>query len=170
MNLIRAAALVGGAGLLVAWLAIPFTTRAGAPPGERGPSVPLPFSPLASEIQAQADRLRDRLRTAPGLAPPLRNAFRFAPRRPARLRETVATTSAITPADPAPPAIVLSGIAEDATPDGVERTAVLNVMGKLFLAKEGDAVPPRYRVVRISADGVQLADVAGGTPLTLVLK
>ena len=62
---------------------------------------------------------------------------------------------------PAPPALKLSGIAEDATPDGLVRTAILSGFGQLFLAKEGDNVTERYRVVQISSDVVELTDLDG---------
>ena len=64
----------------------------------------------------------------------------------------------------------LSGIAEDATPDGLVRTAILSGSGELFVAKEGDTVAERYRVVKISADVVELADLTEGTTVRLALR
>ena len=71
---------------------------------------------------------------------------------------------------PAPPALKLSGIAEDVTPDGLVRTAIISGSGELFVAKEGDTVAERYRVVKISADVVELADLTEGTTVRLALK
>src|SRR5207244_1575600 len=64
---------------------------------------------------------------------------------------------------PAPPVLKLSGIAEDETPSGPVRTAILSGLGQLFLVKEGENVTARFRVVKISADVVELADLDEGT-------
>jgi hypothetical protein len=64
----------------------------------------------------------------------------------------------------------LSGIAEDATPDGVVRTAIISGFGQLFLAKEGDQVTDRYRVVKISSDVVELTDLADRSTFRLALR
>ena len=64
----------------------------------------------------------------------------------------------------------LSGIAEDATADGVVRTAIISAAGQLFLAKEGENVTPRFRVSKISADVVELSDLIDGSALRLALK
>ena len=64
----------------------------------------------------------------------------------------------------------LSGIAEDATPDGVVRTAIISGFGQLFLAKEGDPVTDRYRVVKISSDVVELTDLADRSTFRLALR
>jgi hypothetical protein len=64
----------------------------------------------------------------------------------------------------------LSGIAEDETADGPVRTAILSGFGQLFLVKEGEAVAERYRVLRISSDVVELADLTEGHTIRLVLR
>ena len=42
--------------------------------------------------------------------------------------------------------------------------------GELFVAKEGDSVAERYRVVKISTDVVELADLTQGTTVRLALR
>jgi len=64
----------------------------------------------------------------------------------------------------------LSGIAEDRTPGGVVRTAIISGRGQLFLAKQGDAVTDRYQVARISSEVVELTDLTDGSLVRLALK
>ena len=71
---------------------------------------------------------------------------------------------------PARPLLKLSGIAEDAAPDGPVRTAIISAFGQLFLVKEGENVTERYRVARISSDVVELIDLADGTTFRLALR
>jgi len=52
------------------------------------------------------------------------------------------------------------GIAEESTPAGPRRTAVIGGEGDaLYMVREGDAVGDRYRVTKIGADAVELEDV-----------
>ncbi len=75
------------------------------------------------------------------------------------------------PAPPTAPLLRLSGLAEDRGADGsIVRTAIISSEGQLFLAKEGDAVTPRYRIAKISADVVELIDLVDNSTLRLVLK
>jgi hypothetical protein len=68
------------------------------------------------------------------------------------------------------PALKLSGIAEDATANGVVRTAIISGFGQLFVAKEGEQVTARYRIVRISADVVELIDIQDAITFRLALR
>jgi hypothetical protein len=63
----------------------------------------------------------------------------------------------------------LEGLAEDSSDQGTVRTAIISGFGDIFLAKEGDSVTRRYRVAKISADAVELTDLADNTPLRLAL-
>jgi hypothetical protein len=74
------------------------------------------------------------------------------------------------PAPIALPPLKLSGIAEDAGPDGPVRQAFINGGGELFMVKEGDTVTPRYRVAKISADVVELTDVIDNSVRRLALR
>jgi Tfp pilus assembly protein PilP len=64
----------------------------------------------------------------------------------------------------------LAGIAEDAGAEGPVRTAIISGEGQLYMAKEGDNVTPRYRVVRISPDVVELLDVIDNSTRRLALR
>jgi len=68
------------------------------------------------------------------------------------------------------PPLKLSGIAEDAGADGPVRIAFISGEGQLFMVKEGETVTPRYRVTKISADVVELVDVAANSIRRLALR
>lgn len=177
MALERTATIIGAGVTLVAWLAGLTTTD------RRHVVEVLPApSPAVDTRAAQLDReiahLTERMRPSALPHQPGRNLFSFVARKPstavavAALPSTPALSEAA-PARPAPPALKLSGIAEDAAPSGgtdVVRTAIINARGQLFLAKEGEAVTDRYRVVRISANVVELVDASDGSVLRLALK
>ena len=170
MNLKRTATIVVVGGALAAWLWAAGTSNVhvSQPPVARQTAVEKSGAELANEIA----RLRERLRPTVMPQPNGRNLFQFrAPRsnpalvtRPSDPREFPPA-----PALPPPPAFKLSGIAEDPGPSGPIRTAIISGQGELFLAKEGDYVTPRYRVLRISVDVVELVDVETNATLRLVL-
>lgn len=174
----RAAAYLVLASLLIAWLA----SAAGVP---RGPAIPQPDAQpvktagtetLAGEIQAQTARLKERLAAAPAPQDPSRNPFAFAPRRPKGLRPAlVARTAGVAPIAPAPAPVAatlsLIGIAEDLTPEGIVRAAVITADGgEVFLLKTGETLGARYRVASITADAVVLTDLASGATRRLALR
>jgi hypothetical protein len=171
MNLKRTAmfGLVGGA--LAAWLA------AAATSGTRENAAPLIITKPAidsrgAELATEVQRLRERLRPDATPRQPARNLFAFsAPRqRPAPIAESKPALTEAVVAPSAPP-LKLSGLAEDPGPDGsIVRTAIISTSGQLFLSKEGDLVTPRYRVVKISADVVELVDLLDNSVVRLVLK
>ncbi len=47
------------------------------------------------------------------------------------------------------------------------RTAVLRGADDLWLAREGAAIGPRFRVERVGADNVEISDAQTGTVMTL---
>ena len=131
---------------------------------------------IATDVQAQAARLRQRLAVAPAPGEPLRNPFAFDTRE-ARMRRHVAPV--VTPASvvvdaprvPAEPALSLVGIAEQQTPAGLVRTAMISTGGDdLLMVTEGQAVGLRYRVVAVGADAVELKNVGTGATRRLVLQ
>ncbi|MBS1819370.1 MAG: hypothetical protein JSU08_15670 [Acidobacteria bacterium] len=148
--------------------------------GVRPPAVPLPparVSPLdmsMASLQSEVGRLHERL--APTIAPTRsRDLFRFQERtrRPVSrslatrpVAEAAATTQA--PAPP-PPSLSLIGVAEDVTPDGVVRTAIVSGLGDVFLVKVGDTIRDRYRVGPVSGDATQIIDLTTGTSTTIAL-
>jgi len=126
----------------------------------------------ASVLEREIERLHGRGRPAAAPRKPLRNLFAFV-RRPAA-RAAVAppalTEPAASGARPQAAGLKLSGIAEDATPSGIVRTAIISSDGQLYLVKEGENVTRRFRVARISSDVVELSDLSDGTVLRLALK
>jgi hypothetical protein len=172
MHVKRTMIIVVAGGALAAWLAAAATSRGpdiGEPLILKSPAIDGRGALLASEIA----RLHERLR--PTAMPPQagRDLFAFVASRPRPVELVKTPAAALTEAPirrPTLPAMRLSGIAEDATPDGVVRTAIISGFGQLFLAKEGEPVTDRYRVVKISSDVVELTDLADSTTLRLALR
>jgi hypothetical protein len=169
----RTAAIVLGGGALVAWLAGAATSNRAVP----DPIIPPPASidlrgvELANEIA----KLHERLRPTAMPRTPGRNLFAFRAAPAIAALVPAAPRAALTEA-PAPaaaaarPAFKLAGIAEDPGPDGPIRQAFISGQGQLFIVKEGDLVTPRYRVTKISADVVELTDLADDTTHRLALR
>ncbi|MBI3403437.1 MAG: hypothetical protein HY048_18655 [Acidobacteria bacterium] len=174
MSVKRTATIVVVGGALAAWLASAATSSREIAPAPITRTAPIEVR--GAELAEEIARLHERLRPTAMPQSPGRNLFAFKSggARPA--------TAAPAPAPglffPAPPVVAapdsgfrLSGLAEDPGPDGPPvRTAIISSPTQLFLVKEGDAVTARYRVAKIAADAVELADVNGGAPLRLVLK
>ena len=160
--------LVGGA--FAAWLAAAATSgnrEVAAPRVVESPAVDARGAELAAEVA----RLHDRLR--PDATPKhSRNLFEFAiqKRRTAAIVAPAAPALTEAPRAPIAPPLKLVGVAEDARPNGPERTAIISGFGQLFLVKEGENVTLRYRVAKVSADVVELADAGDGTIFRLALK
>lgn len=173
MNVKRTTTIVVFGGALAAWLAAAATYR--------GPDIGEPLVLKSSAIDGRGaalageiSRLHERLH--PTARPPQagRDLFSFVASRPRAVELVKTPAAALTEAPaiarPTLPAMRLSGIAEDATADGVVRTAIISGFGQLFLAKEGDPVTDRYRVVKISSDVVELTDLADRSTLRLALR
>jgi hypothetical protein len=172
----------GGAALVLAaigagaWLAITaglgMSTPSPVVPDAPAPGTPL--DPVIRSVQSQSGRLRAYLSSKPPLAPPLRDPFAFRepprPRGAARQASAASTAVALLSVLSARPDLTLSGIAEDPSPDGPVRTAIISGMGQLFLVKEGETFGGRFEVVRIGADSVQMRDQKTDVAFTLVLK
>ena len=173
MNFKRTAtiALVGGA--LIAWFAGAATTMRS----------PVPMTPAASNaidqsadaLASEISKLHERLHPTEPPRRPARNlfAYRGAVAKPsaaaAPAPHPVATEAPAVFAPPQP-ALKLAGIGEDERADGPMRIAFISGEGQLFMVKEGEMVTPRYRVARISADVVELEDLATNTPRRLALR
>ena len=164
-------ATVGALLAACAWLAGAATSgnrEPVAPVVVRKPAIDTRGAALAEEIS----RLHDRLRPSAIPRQPGRNLFSFSP-RPGAVSSSPkpALSEAAVPVQrPAPPAMKLSGIAEDVTDSGAVRTAIISAFGQLFLVKEGELVTARYRVAKISAEAVELSDLMDGTALRFALK
>jgi hypothetical protein len=175
----RAVAYIGGAMLLAAWLSSAATSPQDVSPQPAPrPEATSGSDTLASDVQAQAARLRARLAAAPVPQEPTRNPFAFAVRDMPRARSIVRPAN--TPRDaevlaapvPAEPELLLLGIAEDQSAKGLVRTAMITQAGfdELFMVTEGQEVARRYRVTAISPDAVELKDVATGAVRRLALR
>jgi hypothetical protein len=167
----RTFAIVLGAGAVAAWLQGAATSRR---------PLPDPIIPHAATIDVRGEelakeiaKLHERLRPTATPHTPGRNLFAFRT-APAIVAAVPIPRAALTEAPIAPavaqPALKLSGIAEDPGDDGPIRQAVISGGGQLFIVKEGELVTPRYRVVKISSDVVELTDLVDGSTRRLALR
>lgn len=148
--------------------------------GVRPPVVPL-APPRTSaldlsmvSLQSEVGRLHERL--GPTATPTRsRDLFHFRARAPRRVPSGVVRSTpesapvADVPVAPPPPVLTLIGVAEDAGADGVVRTAIVSGLGDVFLVKPGESIRDRFRVGQVSADAVQLIDLATDAASTLTL-
>jgi hypothetical protein len=178
MTSMRAAAYVGGGALLVAWFAAaagsPTQDLAPARESSAGSAATSGSASIATEVQAQAARLRERLSQAPTPALHPRNPFSFAA---APVAHPTARSIAAAPIEPPPPVVAptpvlsLMGIAEEASPEGTHRTAVIGgANDALYFVMEGQALADRYRVTTIGHDAVELKDLVTGGYRRLALQ
>ena len=172
MNLKRTASIVVVCAVLAAWLAGAATSNRALPPLII--TQPQPIELRGAELASEIARLHERLRPNASPRQPGRNLFTFRPTqvRPSAAPIVIESRPALVeaPAVPAAPPLKLAGIAEDAGPDGPQRTAIIAAMGQLFMVKEGDNVTPRYRVAKISDDVVELTDLADGSIRRIALR
>jgi hypothetical protein len=168
MSPTRAAAYLGGGMLLAAWFASAAGVgRPSIPPVASLSPETVQLDALASDVQSQALRLRQRLAAAPAPRATIRNPFEFVALQPP-------TVSSKTPALSTPPVVeappepnlVLIGLAED----GATRTAMIESGDDLVMATEGQTIVSRYRVVKVGADAIELVDVVTGTTRRLFLR
>ena len=172
MSRTRAAAYLVGGILLAAWLASAagVTMRPRAVPLPRRSPEAIQLDEVASNVQSQASRLRERLAAAPALPAPVRNPFAFAerevpppsPPRPQPVTETPAFIQRLI----AEPELVLLGVAQE----GAVRTAMIQSGDELLMVTEGQGVTARYRVAKVGADAVELLDLTTGATRRLFLK
>jgi hypothetical protein len=171
MNLKRTATIVVVAGVLAAWFAGAATSKRPIP----SPIVipPQPIDARGIELANEVARLRDRLRPTTPPTRSRRNLFTFRaagqPRAMPDVRTAPPATETLLPRI-TEPQLKLAGVAENAGPDGPDRTAIISGDGQLFMVKEGDSLTARYRVVRISPDAVELADAETGTIRRLAMR
>jgi len=172
MNLKRTTVIVAVGAAFAAWLAGAATSNHAIPsvPVVQQTSIEKRGAELAGEIK----RLHERLAPVATPRTPGRNlfAFRATASRPAA-SIAPAPRPALTEVALAPialPPLKLSGIAEDAGPDGPVRIAFISGDGQLFMVKEGEAVTPRYHVTKISADVVELVDLVDHSIRRLALR
>lgn len=174
----KAAAYSGGGLLLLAWLASAAGLVQQTPPRDRSPQ-PVETSgttTLAADVQAQTARLKSRLASAPSPQVPVRNPFAFAAKqsRPEPVTSTTPSSepsAPLQPLEPIEPAIDLVGVAEERTPKGLVRTAIISALsGEVFWVKEGELISGRYRVKAVGADAVELIDLLSNGLRRLTLR
>jgi hypothetical protein len=179
MTLRRATLYIGGGSLLVAWFSSAASVSLMRTPPRafsEGQSVSAPTDGLAEAVQAQTKRLRQRLATAPQPQQPLRNPFTFRPAvsaPPATTRTAALVTGPATVESliPEEPRLELVGIAENRTPEGPVRTAMIATeSSELLMMEIGGQVLGRYTVAAIDGDGVTLTETATGRSRRLVLQ
>jgi hypothetical protein len=168
MTLRKAAVYGSGAALLVAYLAsanMPAQDSDAARERTIQPVATAGTESLAVEVSAQAARLHARMAQAPIPESNQRNPFAFGPApRSARSAERMVTAT-VTPDPgvvftPSPPVLTLMGIAEEASPTGPRRTAVVGGEGDtIYMVVEGQTIGDRYKVNKIGADAVELEDL-----------
>jgi len=174
MNANRTLTLTAIGGALLAWFAAAATSTHDVAPRIvlTPPHVDVQGADLAKEIA----RLHDRLRPDATPRTPSRNLFTYhtaahhdAPRAAAAPAPALTETAAA-PSAPALPALKLEGVAQDDTPTGPVRTAIISGEGQLYLVKAGEAVGSRYKVARIGSDAVELTDAIDHSTRRLALK
>jgi hypothetical protein len=180
MHASRAALIVVGVNLVAVWAAAAaggrsVATDPGAPP--QLVMVEDAVGEARASLLAAADRLEAHARRG-DLRPALvRDPFRFgAPARPVGRRAPAgADPEPVAPAEPTPeaapePDISLQGMAESGEGEGLVRTAILRADGELVLASLGSRVGDRFEVMALTADSVELEDLAVHVRRTLRLK
>jgi hypothetical protein len=176
MTVRRAVVYGGTCCLLAAWLASAASTLRRPPVTyqESNATGTSATETLASEVQAHAARLRERLASAPKPQLPHRNPFVFesrpvVPARPLAPRTNPARADETLP--PPEPALMLIGIAEDQGPKGLVRTAIItDDADAVFVLTIGETLLDRYSVEAIGADAVELKEVATNAIRRLALR
>jgi hypothetical protein len=171
MNVKRSVWISVAGGAVAVWIAAAATSnnRTAPPIVSIKPTV-VDKSGAALAIEVQ--RLHERLR--PNDAPlHSRDLFRYAGRSSASVEAPVAAAPATAAPAPTPATVLplkLEGLAEDRGDQGPVRSAVISGFGDFFIVKEGDSVTTRYRVAKISSEGVELTDLTDNTTLRLALR
>jgi hypothetical protein len=174
---IRKAVVYGGSCcLLAAWLASAASTLRRPPVAYQEPNVTgtSATETLASDVQAHAARLRERLASAPRPQLPNRNPFVFEARPTVPTKSVVMRREAVIAAEPLPPPepmLSLIGITEDQGPKGLVRTAVFTGdADAVFVLTVGEMLLDRYKVEAIGPDAVELKDVGTNAIRRLALR
>ena len=128
-------------------------------------------TPVVDEVNAQVNRLRERLASPPAYPAPTRDPFRFGKRaEPAQPKAPMpAAPAGIPPIIPAPVLPRLVAIISNATDAGPVRTAVLALGDDVQIVKSGDSIS-KLVVRSIGADGVDLVDPVSGALFKISLQ
>lgn len=163
--------IVAGVAALVAGAA----TSSGRRAAPQAPVKTAPLEASGAALEAEIARLHERLHPTAAPQLPTRNLFAFGSSRDRRVPASapppppMSDTAPVSP--PMRPNLKLIGIAEDPGDAGaVVRTAIVSGSGQLFFVKEGEMLTDGFRVAAISADVMELTDLATNRPVRLVLK
>jgi len=164
--------------------AVLISTRILAPAAAPRPLPPLSAADLAAfaqttamvdEVNAQVDRLRERLASPPSYPAPTRDPFRFgakaepAPPKPPAPAPRPAAAVVAAPAISMPPLPRLVAIISSSTDAGSSQRAVVAAGDDVQILKIGDTVS-RFVVRSIGVDAVELADSASGATFKISLQ
>jgi hypothetical protein len=154
----------GGGGILATWLAV--SPNPDVPVTTPTITVRRPASgnePTAEQLNDQATRLRDRT-GAVTWRPSTRNPFRYASTKSSASPRAARAPGAqpmviepIIPTAPPPPALKLSGVAQEAG----KRAAIILGEGQIYIVGEGESVAGRYTVIKVDPEAVLLRDASG---------
>ena len=171
---------IGGGLILISWVTSPAALT--TPPGPRVSPTEVEqaaqaVTPLTSQVDDQAARLRARLAAPPPKPDPERNPFRFGDTSPAPKASSPAKRAAradapsVTLAAPVITPLALPSliaITTDATAGGIMRTAALSMNDELRIVRPGQMFD-RFMVESIGADSVRLVDITSPTRATFVI-
>jgi hypothetical protein len=122
------------------------------------------------QVDAQVDRLRERLARPPAYPPPSRDPFRFGQRTESTPSKPPASAPPVVPPPVNPPPVLphLIAIVTNAADGNPIRTAVLASGDELQTVKAGE-IYSSFLVRSISIDGLELTDPATGATFKISL-
>jgi hypothetical protein len=131
-------------------------------------------TPVVEQVDAQVERLRERLATPPAYPAPVRDPFTYGtrpdqPRAKAAAPSAAPATIAEKPAIPAPPLPRVIAIATDVVDGALVRTAVLALGEDFQVVKSGETFS-KFVVRSVGIDVVELSDPASGSIVTISLQ
>lgn len=161
----RVALIAGGSALVAAWLTAATTTRQVEVLGETlsAPAESRVQNPAALGLVAEVKRLQMRHRVAPVPRSGERNPFEI------HILDGPVGLSPSVPESLPTLTVSLAGVAENSTPDGLVRTAILSVLGEVVLAAPEAVIAGRFVVEWIGPSEVGLRDLETGEIRTLEL-
>lgn len=156
----KSTAAVSGATLLATWLGWSPAPQPAATPAARSESQPVG----TNDIQTQAERLQQRVRTELEYRDPTRNPFRFgarpAPTAPTRRPDAADVAAAMAAPLIQPLPFILSGMATQNVDGAAQRTAILTMANDVLFVKEGDRVGT-FTVTHVDETGVDVTGTDG---------
>jgi hypothetical protein len=173
MHRITSALLVGCGLLLTTWALAPAAPSPARPPLSAADQAALnQTTPVLADVNAQVDRLRERLASAPQFPAPSRDPFRFGPRpEPAHPTVEPAAPPAILAPPPAPAPVLprLVAVMTTEVEGGTQRTAVVSVGDDVQMLRIGQSVG-KFIVRSIGEDAVELVDQLTGATFRISLR